>query len=211
MPDVSFKLETPDIKPISLYTLPSIKDKSVQRQMLDLPEIVVVEKPDGKPITLSVINAEDDSQKRIEVVTRPHRGLSKVQLEMATTMIRQDAHISMVFTTIPMRQYYLHCVFYGSGFSEKEDAYSSQNFSIIALEHTGRVQEYEAYKHLIEQSMLDVHEIPVQYRGRPNMTMIERASVVSAMSFDGNGYGAYIIGMPIYYPGTDALMLFKTD
>lgn len=209
MADVVLKVNAPDTKPISLSRLPDINEEPWKEQSYQLREIVVLEKPDGKVLTLRVINTGDDNSKRIEIVTRPHRGLTKEQIEKAQELIKRDSHMALLFQSVPIPKYYLHTVFYGKPFSEAP--YSSTNFSIIALEHSGRVADYEAYKHLIFESALSIHEIPMMYRGRPNLAQIEKLKSTSVLSHDGVGHGCYVMGSPLYHPETENLMFFKVE
>ena len=200
-----------EVKYASLSKLKNAFSAESLKVLSDCSEIAVLEMPDGKAITLKVINSVNIGDRRIEIVTRPHKGLTAEQIECAKKIIAQDGYIATIFDMIPIPEYYLHCYFYGGPFTENIDKYPTPNFSIVLLDFAGTVKTYEQFVKFIEDGGQTIHQAPLLYRGPMLVDAIKGLVATSVLSNDGTGIGCIVIGEPIYHTYTYELMVFRAE
>jgi len=198
-------MEAPKIR---LSKLKSIFSDEAMEESQASTEMVIVEKPLGKEIILHVVNPPEEENKRIEIITKPRKGLPKDMIELAGEMVRSDGYMSTVFTLIPIPDYYLHCVFYGQPFTEDE-RYPTTNFSIVLIEFDGTIKTFANYEKFIDDAGLLIHKIPILHRGKARLDDIKSMVETSVLANDGVGVGCYIIFEPIYHAMSGNLMVFQ--
>ena len=178
----------------------------------------VLEKPIGKEITVHIVNPDDVDSRKLEIVTRTHRGLTKGHIDLAMKLLKRHISFHALFDSVPLKEYYLHAIFYGDVFS-KLGVYSSPSFGIYAIEtknvETGKFGycNYDSLVDFLEMTGMNLRGIhnaalPLIYSGPPNMRKIIQLISASQLTIDGEGTGAYIICDPIYDPIDGKLMLF---
>lgn len=204
------------------YNPKVIKPRSARRNMqelMDSGKVTVLEKPDGKMIIFRIKNDENPDKRFAEIISSPHRGLSKKQIEKASEMFHNHPCFTALFDSVPPDEYFLHVMFYGEGFS-KEVEYLSTGFVVAFMEvpdtenNTFKVASYDIYENFLSDSGFGLGgsysgAIPMLYSGRPDPNAITSLKNISKLSKDGEGSGAYIICTPVYSPINGELMIFE--
>lgn len=207
-----------------IYKPKVIKGKDIKANMqtvLESPKVVVLEKPEGKYIIFHIVAGETTNEKYAEVATKPHRGLTKEQIDTAAEMLQSHQCFTSMFDYVPLPEYYLHTIFYGGEFSE-DVKYLSPSFVIAFIEvkdttnNTFRVGSYDMYKQFLDDTgfgMSGVYNgaIPMLYEGPAEAKSIIGATKLSKLAVDGEGRSTYILCYPIYDQTNGELQVFVAE
>ena len=198
------------------------KDLRVNMQtVLNSPKVAVVEKPEGKYIIFHVVVGETTGEKYAEVATKPHRGLTKEQIDAASDMLHSHQCFTAMFDNVPLSEYYIHTIFYGGEFSE-DVKYLSPSFVIAFIEVKDstsgafRVGSYDMYKQFLDDTGFGLagiynSAIPMLYEGPAEAKSIIGATKLSKLAMDGEGRSAYVLCYPIYDQTNGELQVFVAE
>jgi hypothetical protein len=176
------------------------------KEISDMKVMHVLEKPEGQYVVLKAYNSENEDDKRIEILTKPRKGLGKDLLIKVKEIIKNSEFKYMLDNT-PIKEYVLHTIFYGKEFS-KEIPYSNVGFVIVALEHSGHICTYDEYEYFLEHSDMTKHRMPELLKSFPRIADAKNIKTTSILSSEGIGTGAIIMFEPSFHPDTGRHMMF---
>lgn len=205
----AFKVERGGHKPVSFTSIKELEGNDLLSKFSQMREMFVLEYPDGINITLKFHNDQaKPEEQRIEIVTKPHRGLTSDMIKRVSDIIKRTPDLTYIFSTIPIKELYVHTVFFGGEFSVEAE-YSGEGFSIMAFEFNSKIAEKGIYDKIIEDASLQMFAAPVLFRGAPDMRKVNELASQSVLSHNGEGVRCAVVCSPIYHPDDEELMYFK--
>lgn len=176
------------------------------KEISDMKTMHVLEKPDGQYIVLKAYNPQNSEDRRIEILTKPKKGLS-IELLIKVKDIIRNSEFKFMLDNTPIEEYILHTIFYGGDFS-KEIEYPNIGFVIIAIEHSDHICTYDEYEFFLEHADMKKHRMPELLKSFPRIADAKNVKTTSILSSGGVGTGAFILFEPSFHPNTGRHMMF---